>query len=220
MIITANIVKLVLDKTFWVNYIVMYITIIMKHTLPPLPYAYNALEPYIDARTMEIHHTKHHQAYVDNLNKVLDKYPQFADEKLESLMEKLESLDMNDTDRKMLRNNGGGHLNHSFFWQIMSPAKSVDQALIADIESEFGAVGDFKKLFTETATKHFGSGWAWLVKDGGKLAIYSLPNQDSPYLSGHTPLIGLDLWEHAYYLKYQNRRPQYIENWWKVLKLL
>lgn len=192
----------------------------MKYTLPALPYEYNALEPYIDARTMEIHHTKHHQTYVDNLNKVLEKYSQFADEKLESLMEKLESLDMNDTDRKMLRNNAGGHLNHSFFWQIMSPGKNEDTALISDIKKEFGSVDSFKKLFTEAATKHFGSGWAWLVKNGVKLMLYSLPNQDSPYLSGHIPLIGLDLWEHAYYLKYQNRRSEYIENWWNVLKII
>ena len=193
----------------------------MKYALPTLPYAYNALEPFIDAQTMEIHHTKHHQAYITNLNTVLDKYPQIADEKLEALMGKIDTLTMDEKDRKMLRNHGGGHLNHSFFWQIMGPKKEVDEILVGNIKKEFGSVEEFKKLFTEVATKHFGSGWAWLVKDEkGKLAVYSLPNQDSPYLKDHTPVIGLDVWEHAYYLKYQNRRPEYIENWWNVLMIV
>lgn len=192
----------------------------MEYTLPKLSYSYDALEPYIDARTMEIHLTKHHQAYVDNLNKVLEKYPQIADEKLEDLMRKLDTLSMDETDRKMLQNHGGGHLNHTFFWQIMAPKKDIDKALVVDIEKQFGSIDQFKTLFSETATKHFGSGWAWLVKDGEKLSVYSTPNQDSPYLQNYTPLIGLDLWEHAYYLKYQNRRPEYIENWWNVLKVI
>ncbi len=193
----------------------------MTYTLPKLPYSYDALEPYIDAKTMEIHYTKHHQAYVDNLNKVLEKYPQIADEKLEDLMRKLDTLQMDEKDRKMLQNHGGGHLNHSIFWTIMGAKKEVDEALLVQVKKEFGSVEEFKKLFTEAATKHFGSGWAWLVKDRqGKLAVYSLPNQDSPYLQNHTPIIGLDVWEHAYYLKYQNRRAEYIEAWWNVMKLI
>lgn len=193
----------------------------MKYELPKLPYEYNALEPFIDSKTMTIHHTKHHQAYVDNLNKVLEKYPQISDEKLEDLMNKFETLPMDVKDKKMFRNHGGGHLNHSFFWSIMGPKKEVDENLLSEVKKEFGSVEEFKKLFTETATKHFGSGWAWLVKDAsGKLQIYSLPNQDSPYLTNHIPLIGLDVWEHAYYLKYQNRRAEYIDAWWNVLKLL
>ena len=169
---------------------------------------------------MEIHYTKHHQAYVDNLNKALDKYPEISEEKLEILLGKIDSLQMDEKDKKMLRNHGGGHLNHSLFWQIMSTNKEIDEILTEELKKEFGSIEEFKKLFTQTATVHFGSGWAWLVRNGqGKLQVYSLPNQDSPYLSGHTPIIGLDVWEHAYYLKYQNRRPEYIENWWKVLKL-
>lgn len=193
----------------------------MKYELPKLPYEYNALEPYIDAKTMEIHLTKHHQAYVTNLNKVLEKYPQIADEKLDELMGKLDSLTMDEKDRKMLRNHAGGHLNHSFFWQIMGSKKDVEEKLVADIKAAWGSIEEFKKLFSETAAKHFGSGWAWLVRDAqGKLQVYSLPNQDPPYLNGHTPVIGLDVWEHAYYLKYQNRRVEYIEAWWNVLKLI
>ena len=198
----------------------------MKYTLPSLPYAYDALEPYIDARTMEIHLTKHHQGYVDKLNAVLDKYPDLAEKKLEDLIGNLHDLPMAEDDKKILKNNGGGHLNHSLFWQIMGPQKSVDQVLVDELIGIFGSVEEFKKLFTQTAVSHFGSGWAWLVRDdAGKLKIYSLPNQDSPlmhppHLNGHTPIIGLDVWEHAYYLKYQNRRAEYVENWWNVLKLL
>ena len=198
----------------------------MKYTLPSLPYAYDALEPYIDAHTMEIHHTKHHQGYIDKLNAVLDKYPELAEKKLEDLIGNLHDLPMAEDDKKILKNNGGGHLNHSLFWQIMGPQKSVDQVLVDELIGIFGSVEEFKKLFTQTAVSHFGSGWAWLVRDdAGKLKIYSLPNQDSPlmhppHLNGHTPIIGLDVWEHAYYLKYQNRRAEYVENWWNVLKLL
>lgn len=193
----------------------------MKYNLPSLPYAYNALEPYIDARTMEIHHTKHHQTYVNNLNSVLEKYPRIAEEKLEDLLKNIDTLKVDEKDRKFFRNNGGGHINHSFFWTIMGPKKEIDVKLQEEIKKEFGTVEEFKKLFTETATKHFGSGWAWLVRDeAGKLAVYSLPNQDSPYSKNHTPVITLDLWEHAYYLKYQNRRAEYIAAWWNVLKLI
>lgn len=193
----------------------------MEYQLPQLTYSYNALEPYIDVRTMEIHHTKHHQAYVDNLNKVLEKYPQITGGKLEDLMGKIDTLKMDEKDKKMLSNHGGGHLNHTFFWEIMGPKKEIDGKLTEELKDEFGSVEEFKKLFADTATKHFGSGWAWLVRnESGKLQVYSLPNQDSPYLTADIPLIGLDVWEHAYYLKYQNRRAEYIENWWKVLKLL
>lgn len=197
----------------------------MKHELPQLTYPYNALEPYIDAQTMEIHHTKHHQAYVDKLNGVLEKYPDIAQQPLEDLIRDLPNLNMNEDDKKILKNNGGGHLNHSLFWKIMGPQKEVDQALTQEIAKEFGSIEEFKKTFAQTATSHFGSGWAWLVRDeAGKLKIYSLPNQDSPlmsppHLNGHAPIIGLDIWEHAYYLKYQNRRAEYVENWWNVLTL-
>ncbi|MFA9288725.1 MAG: superoxide dismutase [Weeksellaceae bacterium] len=193
----------------------------MKYTLPALAYEYNALEPHIDAATMEIHHTKHHQTYITNLNAVLEQYPQHAETPLEELMKTLSSLDMPEADKTKLRNHGGGHLNHSFFWEIMAPQKAIDEQLKADIEKKFGSVDTFKEEFTKAATTRFGSGWAWLVKDDkGELTVYSTANQDSPYLQGHTPLIGLDVWEHAYYLKYQNKRPDYITGWWDVLKLI
>ena len=193
----------------------------MKHALPQLPYAYNALEPYIDARTMEIHHAKHHQGYVDKLNAVLEKYPDLREKPLEDLLRSLDSLGVDEKDRTAIRNHGGGHLNHSLFWQIMGPTKGKDEALITEIEKTFGSVDEFKKLFSEVAATHFGSGWAWLTRnEAGELLLYSLPNQDSPYLKNHTPIVGLDIWEHAYYLKYQNRRPEYIEAWWNVLKLI
>jgi len=193
----------------------------MKYTLPNLPYPYNALEPYIDAKTMEIHHSKHHQAYINNLNAVLEKYPKIAQKPLEDILRNIDSLEMDENDKKTLRNNGGGHINHSLFWQIMGPKKEIDQKLIDRISKEFNSLENFKKIFSQTALSHFGSGWAWLVRDeNNRLLIYSLPNQDSPYLKNHTPIIGLDVWEHAYYLKYQNRRADYIEAWWNVLKLL
>lgn len=192
----------------------------MKHTLPKLPYDYNALEPYIDARTMEIHHTKHHQTYVDKLNAVLDKHPDLAEKKLEDLMKEMNSLKIDEADKKAVRNHGGGHLNHSLFWMVMDPHAKRDDELVKRIEKDLGSVDAFKEKFTAAATNHFGSGWAWLVDNNGKLEVYSLPNQDSPYLQGHTPIIGLDVWEHAYYLKYQNKRPDYITAWWNVLKLV
>lgn len=193
---------------------------LMKHTLPKLPYDYNALEPYIDARTMEIHHTKHHQTYVDKLNAVLDKHPDLAEKKLEDLMRELNSLKIDEADKKAVRNHGGGHLNHTLFWMVVDPHAKRDDELAKRIEKDFGSVDAFKEKFTAAATNHFGSGWAWLVDNNGKLEVYSLPNQDSPYLQVHTPIIGLDVWEHAYYLKYQNKRPDYIAAWWNVLKLI
>jgi Fe-Mn family superoxide dismutase len=199
------------------------------YELPKLPYSYDALEPYIDALTMEIHHTKHHQAYVDKLNGVLEKYSDLAKRSLEDLIGDLDNLPMTDEDKKTLRNNGGGHLNHSLFWQVMGPSQlESDQvtkvesegSLIEAIKKEFGSVEDFKKLFSQIAISHFGSGWAWLVlDDANKLKIYSLPNQDSPLMqpNSHQPIFGLDVWEHAYYLKYQNRRADYVQNWWNVV---
>ncbi|GBD33961.1 Superoxide dismutase [Mn] [bacterium HR34] len=193
----------------------------MKYTLPQLPYSYDALEPYIDATTMEIHHTKHHQAYIDKVNPILTKYPEFENKTLEEILRDLNNLNIDEKDKIIIRNHGGGTINHNLFWQIMGPQKEVDENLKKEVEETFGGVEEFKKIFSETALNHFGSGWAWLVKDeNGKLKVYSLPNQDSPYLLGHIPIIGLDVWEHAYYLQYQNRRAEYIQNWWNVLKLL
>ena len=193
----------------------------MKYTLPKLTYEYNALESFIDAQTMEIHHTKHHQAYIDKLNGVLEKYPQYAERPLEQLMQDLSGLEMDTKDKTVLQNHGGGHLNHSFFWTIMASKKEIDEALSAKIIKTFGTVDEFKELFSNAAVNCFGSGWAWLVENDKKeLEIYSTPNQNSPYLNKHTPVIGLDVWEHAYYLKYQNKRAEYVKNWWNVLKLL
>lgn len=191
------------------------------YTLPKLSYGYDALEPYIDKVTMEIHHTKHHQAYIDKLNTALEKYPNLINKPLSDLLRELTSLPIDEADKIAIRNNGGGHANHSLFWEIMSPTKSIDEKLKTEIIETFGSVDEFKEKFTQSAITRFGSGWAWLVRnESGKLEIYSTANQDSPYLQGHTPIIGLDVWEHAYYLKYQNRRPEYISNWWQVLKLL
>lgn len=193
----------------------------MSYTLTPLPYAYNALEPYIDAQTMELHHTKHHQAYIDKLNAAIEKYPDLSAQTPEDLVTNLSDLQVDETTRTAIRNHGGGVVNHNFFWQIMAPQKSIDEKLVQEIKSVFGSVEDFKKKFTDTALKQFGSGWAWLARiPGDGLEIYGTANQDSPLTKGHTPLIGIDVWEHAYYLKYQNRRGEYIENWWKILKLL
>jgi len=193
----------------------------LKYELPKLPYAYDALEPYIDAKTMEIHHAKHHQAYIDKLNIVIAKHQILQEKKLEDIMEELNSLKIDETDKKMLRNHGGGHLNHTFFWNIMGPKKDIDEDLVKNITKTFGSIEEFKKQFSLTALNHFGSGWAYLACDQkDTLLIYSLPNQDSPRLLGHKPLIGLDVWEHAYYLKYQNKRAEYIENWWSALAII
>jgi len=190
-------------------------------TLPALPYEYNALEPYIDETTMRLHHDKHHQTYVDKLNGVLEKYEVFQKTPVEELLGRLKTLNMDEKDRMMLKNHGGGHINHAFFWTIMGPKKTIDKNLVDRITKRFGSVDDFKKQFTDLAVAHFGSGWAWLVENSKKeLEMYTTPNQDSPYLMGHTPLICVDVWEHAYYLKYQNRRAEYITNWWNVLTLL
>jgi len=189
----------------------------MAFTLPALPYANDALEPHIDARTMEIHHTKHHQAYVNNLNAAVEKAPELASKSLDDLMRGINS----DTEavRTAVRNNGGGHWNHSLFWQLMGPGKGGEPAgKLADaIKSAFGDFNKFKEQFAAAGVGRFGSGWAWLVNDGGKLSITSTPNQDNPLMEGKTAILGLDVWEHAYYLKYQNRRPDYITAWWNVV---
>jgi Fe-Mn family superoxide dismutase len=193
-------------------------------TLPALPYAVDALEPHIDARTMEIHHGKHHKAYVDNLNKAIAGWTDYQTRKNAPFLQGLEIL-LRDLDsapeniRTAVRNNGGGHYNHSLFWQMMNKDGGGEPKaeLAKAIEANFGNVADFKTKFSEVATKVFGSGWAWLVWNQGKLAIESAPNQDSPLSQGKQPLLGLDVWEHAYYLKYQNRRADYIAAWWNVV---
>jgi Fe-Mn family superoxide dismutase len=190
-------------------------------TLPPLQYPYDTLEPYIDETTMRIHHTKHHQTYIDKLNIVLEKYEPIKNTPIEELLRSLKTFEMDEKDRTALRNNGGGHVNHTFFWSIMGPKKKIDMMLVERIDKTYGSVDNFKKQFTELAVNHFGSGWVWLAETGkNDLTMYTTLNQDSPYLAGHTPKIALDIWEHAYYLKYQNRRAQYVANWWNVLKLL
>jgi Fe-Mn family superoxide dismutase len=192
----------------------------MAHTLAPLPYAFEALEPHIDAQTMQIHHGKHHQAYVTNLNAALDKHAGLQDKPLEALLGDLAGVP--DDIRTAVRNNGGGHWNHTLFWQLMGPDAGGEPtgALGDAISAAFGDLATFKTQFAAAGVGRFGSGWAWLVKDGGKLAIVSSPNQDNPIMDGKAPgdiLLGLDVWEHAYYLKYQNRRPDYIGAWWNVV---
>ncbi|KKQ40179.1 MAG: Superoxide dismutase [Candidatus Magasanikbacteria bacterium GW2011_GWA2_37_8] len=189
--------------------------------LPKLNFAYDALEPYMDAATVEIHYAKHHQTYVNNLNAVIEKYPDLAGQSLEELLKNLNTLPVSEEDRKKIRNQGGGVLNHNFFWSLLGQTKQIDTALVAEIETNFETVEKFKELFTKTAVGHFGSGWVWLVRDeNSKLQVYSLPNQDSPHTMGHTPLLTLDVWEHAYYLKYQNRRAEFVDNWWNILRVL
>ena len=189
----------------------------MAFTLPPLPYPSDALEPNIDKMTMEIHHDKHHNAYVTNLNAALEKAPELQSKSLEDLVKGINSVP--DAIRTAVRNNGGGHLNHSMFWQIMTPnAGGAPTGAIADaLNSSFGSFDKFKEQFKAAAVGRFGSGWAWVIDTGGKLAIESMPNQDNPLMDGKTPVFGIDVWEHAYYLKYQNRRPDYIDAWWNVV---
>lgn len=194
----------------------------MKHELPPLPYAYDALEPWIDQETMTIHHDKHHQAYVDKTMSIVESLPkEYGEWPIEKLLGELATLTIDEKAKTMLRNHGGGHANHSFFWTVMAPEKSVDQALSDEITKDWGSIDAFKEAFTTQSMGHFGSGWTWLVRDESKaLKLYTLPNQDSPLTIGHTPVFALDLWEHAYYLKYKNLRAKYVEAWWNVLKLL
>lgn len=191
------------------------------YALPNLPYDYKALEPAIDEQTMHLHHDKHHQAYVDNLNKVMEKYPDLQGKDLVELMQNFETVQMDEADKTMFKNNGGGHLNHSMFWEIMGPEKQVDQDLVKRIETSFTSIDSFKEQFEKAGVGRFGSGWVWLVEDLTKdLKIVTTPNQDSPYMQGLTPIFGNDVWEHAYYLKYQNRRAEYLKSWWSVLKLV
>lgn len=190
----------------------------MSHTLPALPYAYDALEPHIDAKTMEIHHSRHHQTYVTNLNAALADLPELAALPLEALLARIDSLPAQV--QGAVRNHGGGHANHSLFWQVMSPqgGGEPDGELAAVMERDLGGLEAFKQAFTQAALSRFGSGWAWLVVDGrGKLQVVSSANQDSPLMEGLTPILGLDVWEHAYYLKYQNKRPDYIAAFYNVI---
>ena len=188
-----------------------------KYELPALPYAYDALEPHIDAKTMEIHHTKHHQTYVDKLNAALEGHDDLSNQSVEDLMRNFDKVP--EDIKGPVRNHGGGHANHSLFWTVMGPGGGgePDGAVADAINEAFGDFNAFKEKFNAAATNQFGSGWAWLVVDGGKLDVISLPNQNSPLAEGKEPILGLDVWEHAYYLKYQNRRPDYIAAWWNVV---
>ncbi|HEV2131817.1 MAG TPA: superoxide dismutase [Longimicrobiaceae bacterium] len=188
------------------------------HTLPDLPYDYNALEPHIDEQTMRIHHTKHHQAYVNNLNDALQGHDELQNLDLEQLLRDIERVPQDI--RTKVRNNGGGHHNHTLFWQIMRPNAGGEPGgtLGDELRSAFGDFGSFRDQFANAAKGRFGSGWAWLVRgEGGRLQVIDTANQDSPLMMGYTPILGLDVWEHAYYLNYQNRRPDYIEAWWNVV---
>jgi superoxide dismutase, Fe-Mn family len=188
----------------------------MPFTLPDLPYAYDALEPTIDARTMEIHHSKHHQAYVDNANKALAG-TEWENSSVDSVLASLDALP--DEIRTAVRNNAGGHANHSLFWQIMGPdgGGEPEGELKAAIDDLWGSTEELKKAVNDNGVKRFGSGWTWLIYDGTGLALVSTPNQDSPLIDSDEPLLGIDVWEHAYYLNYQNRRPDYLEAWWSVV---
>jgi Fe-Mn family superoxide dismutase len=189
----------------------------MPFTLPPLPYAFDALEPFIDAKTMEIHHDKHHGAYVTNLNKALDGHADLQSKSIEDLLKDLNSLP--EAVRTAVRNNGGGHLNHSMFWKIMKKGGGGEPSgdLSTAINGAFGSFAEFKAKLIDAGTKRFGSGWAWLLVRNGKLAIESTANQDNPISDGGKAFFGIDVWEHAYYLKYQNRRPEYLEAWWSTV---
>ena len=191
----------------------------MAYQLPPLPYPYDALEPYIDAETMRLHHDKHHQAYIDAVNKAIEPYPQFANIIIEDLLRHLN--DVPEEIRTTVRNNGGGHANHQFFWKVIGPPNGGRPAgaLAESITRDFGSFDAFQSQFTDAATKHFGSGWAFLVVDPPtkKLEIMTTPNQDSVLLHGKPGLLACDVWEHSYYLKYQNRRPEYLKSWWNVV---
>jgi Fe-Mn family superoxide dismutase len=187
----------------------------MNHTLPKLPYAYDALEPYIDARTMEIHHTKHHQTYVDKLNAAVGDFPDFHKRSVEDLLKNLNSVP--EQIRGAVRNHGGGHANHSFFWPMLKKDVAFGGEIADAVTKRFGGYDSFKRSFSNAAAMLFGSGWAWLVFDDRGLDIVTTPNQDSPLMQGRIPVLGIDVWEHAYYLKYQNRRPEYIEAFFNVI---
>jgi len=189
----------------------------VAHQLPPLPYDFAALEPHIDAQTMQIHHGKHHAAYVNNLNAALEKHANLQSKSAEELIKNLSAVP--DDVRTAVRNNGGGHVNHTMFWQIMGPGKggAPTGAIAEAINGAFGSFDAFKDQMNKGGAGRFGSGWVWLVDSGGKLAVESTPNQDNPMMDGKKPIFGIDVWEHAYYLKYQNRRPDYLSAWWNVV---
>ena len=196
----------------------------MAHEVPALPYDYTALEPHIDEQTMRIHHDKHHAAYVTNLNAALEKHPELQNKSIEDLLKGINSVP--EEIRTAVRNNGGGHANHTMFWEIMGPSTGSGQGAMGGaptgaigeaIKSTFGAFDTFKEQMTKAGTTRFGSGWAWLVDAGGKLVVESSANQDSPIMEGKKPIIGIDVWEHAYYLKYQNKRPDYLAAWWNTI---
>ncbi len=192
----------------------------MKHELPKLSYKYDALEPYIDAKTMEIHHIKHHQTYIDKLNDAIHKPEgmKFHDMQVDELLKNINSIP--ESIKPAIRNHGGGHANHSLFWQLMTPNVKDREAkgkVVEAIKKQFNSLEDFKKQFSDAATNRFGSGWAWLVLNNKKLEIISTSNQDSPLMENKIPLLGLDVWEHAYYLKYMNKRVDYVDNWWNVV---
>jgi len=189
----------------------------VAHTLPPLPYAFDALEPHIDAKTMEIHHGKHHNAYVTNLNAALEKYPELQSKSIEDLLRDISKVP--EDIRTAVRNNSGGHMNHSAFWKWMGPnAGGAPTGALGDgIKSTFGSFDGFKEQMTKAGVTRFGSGWAWLIEQDGKLSIDSTANQDQPIMEGKSAILGVDVWEHAYYLKYQNRRPDYLAAWWNVV---
>jgi len=189
----------------------------MAHEVPPLPYDYNALEPHVDEQTMRIHHDKHHAAYVTNLNAALEKAPSLQQKSVDDLIRGINTVP--EEIRTAVRNNGGGHVNHTMFWQVMGPGKGgpATGAVGEAIKSSFGSFDSFKEQFAKAATTRFGSGWAWLLDVGGKLAIESTANQDNPIMDGKKAVFGIDVWEHAYYLKYQNRRPDYLAAWWNVI---
>ena len=189
----------------------------MAFTLPALPYAADALEPHIDKQTMEIHHGKHHNAYVTNLNAALEKAPELQSKSIDDLLKDINAVP--EAIRTAVRNNGGGHVNHSMFWQIMGPSKggAPTGAIAQVITNQFGGFDSFKEQMNKAGVGRFGSGWVWLVKAGGKLSVESTANQDNPMMEGKTPVFGIDVWEHAYYLKYQNRRPDYLAAWWNLI---
>ena len=189
----------------------------MPYQLPPLPYGFDALEPHIDAKTMEIHHDKHHATYVAKLNEAVGKHPGLENKTVEDLLRGIDQVP--EDVRTAVRNHGGGHANHSLFWQVMGPhaGGAPTGELASAIQRDFGSFDALKEKLTNAAANQFGSGWGWLVKSGGKLEVIARPNQDSPLMEGKTPLLGVDVWEHAYYLKYQNRRPDYLAAWWNTV---
>lgn len=186
-----------------------------NYQLPNLGYEYSSLEPFIDTKTMEIHHTKHHQAYIDKLNLALEKYPELFEKDIEEILKDINSVP--EEIRSAVINHGGGHANHSFFWQILAQNKVMNEKIKSAIEKDFGSIENFKIKFKEFAMARFGSGWTWLVIYNGKLEVISTANQDSPLMQGKKPLLGIDVWEHAYYLKYQNKRADYIDAFWNVI---